>query len=163
MRLTDREHEHLLSIVATYEGEVLRQMEAYIHHGAVSTYDHCENVVRVSYWLNARFSLRADVEALVAGALLHDFYLYDWHEPDPSHRLHGFFHAERSKRNAVEAFQIDEKIQGIIQSHMWPLNITRVPKSREAAIVCVADKVCCVIESLFHRKKRGVICPISSS
>ena len=43
-------------------------------------------------------------------------------------------------------------MHSIIVSHMWPLNITKVPKSREALILCVADKCIALRETLFERK-----------
>ena len=93
---------------------------------------------------------KAELEAV--GALLHDFYLYDWHDDDGgSHRLHGFTHPEQARQNAVEVFDIDEKEQEIIRTHMWPLTLSAIPKSREAAIVCLADKWCSLQETLFMR------------
>jgi uncharacterized protein len=74
--------------------------------------------------------------------MLHDFYLYDWHcADDGSHRRHGFHHARRARDNAVREFAVDIRIQSAIDSHMWPLNPLRIPRSREAWILWVADKI----------------------
>lgn len=106
----------------------------------------------MSLKLNRKFRIGADEEKLAVGALLHDFYLYDWHDDDGgSHRLHGFTHPEQARQNAVEIFDIDEKEQEIIRTHMWPLTLNAIPKSREAAIVCLADKWCSLQETLFMR------------
>ena len=43
----------------------------------------------------------------------------------------------------------------MILSHMWPLNITKVPKSKEALILCVADKCIALKETLARRKERA--------
>lgn len=128
------------------------QMKSFIQHGSITTYDHCERVTKMSLSLNRRFHLKANEKALAVGAMLHDFYLYDWHDEDGgSHRLHGFTHPEKARENAVKVFNIGEKEQEIIRTHMWPLTLRAVPSSREAAIVCVADKWCSLEETLFMR------------
>lgn len=155
MRLTAQEHKHLRSLLKTYLADRrVQQMRNYIQHGSVSTYAHCRNVVQASYLLNRRLHLGADEKALVTGALLHDFYLYDWHQKDDgTHRFHGFTHPARACLNACKHFQIGQKEQDIISSHMWPLTFRHIPKSKEAAIVCLTDKYCSLKETLFYRKK----------
>ncbi len=129
-------------------------MRGYVHHGSVSTLEHCERVARFCYRFNRRLHLHADETALLTGAMLHDFYLYDWHQSSGAVRhWHGFRHAELARRNAVECFGVSPLVQDIIGSHMWPLNLTKLPRSREAWIVTLADKCCAVKESLFMRKK----------
>ncbi|MGN0707810.1 MAG: HD family phosphohydrolase, partial [Faecalibacterium sp.] len=95
------------------------------------------------------------------GALLHDFYLYDWHRRSTFHGLHrllemhGFSHPSHALVNAKQYFQITPKEQNIISCHMWPLTFRHVPRCREAVIVCLADKYCAVIESMFQRSNVG--------
>ena len=102
--------------------------------------------------INRRLHLNADEDTLLTGAMLHDFYLYDWHNKDGgSHNLHGYIHADRALENARRYFHVDEKTAHVIRCHMWPLNITRLPRSREAWIVCIADKCVSVKETLFER------------
>ena len=86
-------HAHLHNYMHTEEAQ---SMKGFCQHGAVSTYDHVMNVVRLSYYLNKRFRLGADMRSLVVGSFLHDFYLYDWHDNDGIHRLHGFTHPQRA-------------------------------------------------------------------
>ena len=62
--------------------EHVRQMKNYIQHGKVSTFEHCERVARLSFELNRKLHLHAKVPTLIKGAMLHDFYLYDWHHED---------------------------------------------------------------------------------
>ena len=86
------------------------------------------------------------------GAMLHDFYLYDWHADDHGeHRLHGFTHPEAASRNAGKYFQADDRVRHVIRSHMWPLTPVRMPLSREAWIVCISDKCISLYETLFKR------------
>jgi uncharacterized protein len=83
----------------------------------------------------------------VRGALLHDFFLYDWHIPDKTRRWHGFTHPRIALENAKKYFKLNEKEKDIILNHMWPLTV-KFPRSREAFIVCIADKICSIIETL---------------
>ena len=128
-----------------------RQMRAYVQHGTVSTYDHCVRVAAVSYLLNRRLGLGADERSLVRGAFLHDFYLYDWHDPTQHARLHGRHHPALAAENAERYYTLNDKERNIIRSHMWPLTITAVPACREAVIVCIADKWCSLVETLLYR------------
>lgn len=159
MELSIREHRELERLLEKYQSDSrVQEMKNYIQHGAVTTYIHCVNVARVSFWMNRHFHLKANEAVLAVGAFLHDFYLYDWHEPDDSHRLHGYFHADVACRNAMKYFNIGEHEQHIIRCHMWPLNITRLPRTREALIVCLADKYCSTLETLLQRKGSSTIC-----
>jgi uncharacterized protein len=40
---------------------------------------------------------------------------------------------------------------------MWPLTFRHVPTCREAVIVCLADKYCAVVESMFQRSRAGAV------
>ena len=132
--------------------ERVQEMRKYIQHGRVSTYEHCESVARLSYKIDRMLKLHSDPRVLLVGAMLHDFYLYDWHSEDNGeHHWHGYIHAEKARKNAVELLAADEKVQHVIYSHMWPLNLTRVPRSREAWIVCLADKYVSLKETVMRR------------
>ena len=96
------------------------------------------------------FHVHADERELVRGALLHDYYLYDWHEPHG--KLHGFSHPAVALNNAKRDFDLSSKEQNIIASHMWPLTISKFPKSREAVLVGIADKLCSAKETLLMRR-----------
>ena len=148
-----KDNREMEKILTEIQSDVNAQkMKQYIQHGTVSTYEHCENVARLSYDIDNRLSLNSDLKVLLTGAMLHDFYLYDWHEEgDGSHRFHGFRHAKRACENARKYFNIDDRTNHVIYCHMWPLNPERVPMSKEAWIVCIADKCVSIQESLFRR------------
>lgn len=142
-------------LVGIADAPKARQMRQYIQHGSITTYRHCADVTRMCFWLNRRFHLGADEPTLVRGAFLHDLYLYDWHEKNGDHKWHGFHHADRALENADSLFRLNARERQMIYCHMWPLNLTRLPRSREAAILCLSDKLCALRETLFCRQRRG--------
>ena len=157
MGLTWQEHRTLHQLLAGIaDAPKARQMRHYIQHGSITTYRHCADVTRMCFWLNRRFRLGADEATLVRGAFLRDLYLYDWHEKDGDKKWHGFHHAGRALENADRFFSLNQKERHMIHCHMWPLNLTRLPRCREAVILCLADKLCALRETLFYRQKRGV-------
>lgn len=130
----------------------VKKMNRYIQHGNVTTLQHSENVVRMCEKMNRTLHLHANHDTLFKGAMLHDFYLYDWHEYDGgTHTLHGFHHPKTASENAKRIFDVNEEIQHVIQTHMWPLTIRKMPRSREAWIVCVADKIVSLKETFIQR------------
>lgn len=149
----ERELRRLLS--GTADAPAALRMRQYLQHGGVTTYRHCADVTRLCFLLNRRLGLGADERSLVRGAFLHDLYLYDWHTKDHTHKWHGFHHADRALENARTYFSLNEKEKQMIYCHMWPLNLTRPPKSREALILCVSDKCCALGETLFRRRRPG--------
>ena len=150
-RADERFRRILRSVTDTKEAQQMRQ---YIQHGSVSTYDHCIRVAMLSYRINRKFQLGAEEESLIRGAFLHDFFLYDWHDPAYRHTLHGFRHPECALKNAERYYILDGKERNIIRSHMWPLTLFAIPMCREAAIVCFADKCCSLQESIWNRYKK---------
>ena len=116
----------------------------YIQHGNISCFEHSLNVAEKSIFICKFFSIKTNERALIRGALLHDYFLYDWHSA--AQKLHGFFHAETALKNAKKDFSLCQIEEDIIKKHMFPLNITP-PKHRESWIVCIADKICAVEET----------------
>ena len=49
------------------------EMQKFIQHGSVTTYEHCLRVTRIAFWLSIHLHVRADEASLVKGAFLHDF------------------------------------------------------------------------------------------
>ena len=157
MGLTQQEREELNAFLKKYrEHPKVMEMKNYIQHGAITTYEHCECVTELCFLINRRWRLGADERKLIRTAFLHDFYLYDWHDPDPAHRLHGYFHPEKSSRNAKKYFDLSEDDLKVIRSHMWPLTLRSVPTSREAWILCLVDKYVSTIETVGKRKRLTV-------
>ena len=103
-----------------------------------------------------RVGVSVDRASLVRGALLHDYFLYDWHDPDPSHNLHGFKHPYFALQRANEDFDLTARERNIIVRHMFPL-VPVPPTCREAWIVCLADKYCALAETLFCRGHKAAV------
>lgn len=70
---------------------------------------------------------------LVRGALLHDYFGYDWHEKGGGHRLHGFFHPKRACHRAEKKYALTRVERGIILRHMWPLTLRRRVRARRGS------------------------------
>ena len=113
------------------------------HHGSISCYDHSVAVARMSIYLALKLRVRVDMRSMIRGALLHDYFLYDWRDGEEGHNLHGFKHARRALLNAERDFELSAIARDVIVKHMFPLNITP-PRYRETVFVTVADKVCAV-------------------
>lgn len=101
--------------------------------------------VRIAKWL----PIQVNMDALVIGALLHDYFLYDWHDGKGRH-FHGFTHPECAFRNAEMDYTLSPRVKNIIIRHMFPLTLVP-PTCTEAWIVCIADKICAIEETLFNR------------
>lgn len=59
------------------------------------------------------------MEQLIRGALLHDYFLYDWHNQLTPHHLHGFFHPGVALRNASMDVELTPIEHDIIKKHMF--------------------------------------------
>ena len=127
----------------------LNETKNYIQHGTISVYAHCVNVARMSVRIAKWLTIQVNMDALVIVALLHDYFLYDWHDGKGRH-FHGFTHPECAFRNAEKDYTLSPRVKNIIIRHMFPL--TPVPPTcTEAWIVCIADKICAIEETLFNR------------
>ncbi len=129
-----------------------------IQHGEISVMEHSIKVALKSLYLNEKYHLKCDERLLSRGALLHDYFLYDWHVADaPGNihpKLHGFYHPGIALKNATKDFVLTEREKDIIRKHMWPLTVNP-PRCREAWLVCLADKHASTLETL--KLKKGKI------
>ena len=118
----------------------------HIQHGNMTVYSHVMNVARYSLLLNKKFRLGCNKHDLIRGALLHDYFLYDWHTKHEGHSLHGFFHPGRALKNAERDFSLSPTERNMIKTHMFPLTFPP-PRCKESWILVVADKVCAIKET----------------
>ena len=71
----------------------LPECREFVQHGDTTVLLHCVAVAYFSLWLVKFLHIRCNEKSLVRGALLHDYFLYDWHDPSRKREgLHGFVH-----------------------------------------------------------------------
>ncbi|NMM99874.1 phosphohydrolase [Bifidobacterium sp. DSM 109958] len=119
-------------------------------HGAVTTFSHSIRVACLAVWLADRLHLwrRVHLASLIRAALLHDYFLYDWHDDDNgAHRLHGFTHGRTALRNAMRDFTLDRIERDSIAHHMFPLTPVP-PRYVEGYLITAADKISATRETL---------------
>lgn len=136
---------HALSIL---DSPNFQKTNGFVQHGTTSCQMHCLAVARLSLRLAERFRLRHNPGSLIRGALLHDFFLYDWHVPQASKGLHGYTHPRAALTNAETEFDLNAVERDIILRHMFPLTIVP-PRHIESWLVCIADKICS-LEEIFR-------------
>lgn len=143
-----------MTIEEIWENEYLHDMKNYIQHRDLNCLEHSIFVSYNSYLVCKK--LRCDEVAAARGALLHDFFLYDWHKGRHGDKLHGFAHPEIALENAQSHFELSDVEKDIILKHMWPLTLKKVPKYKESLIVSLIDKYCTTVE-LISPKTRDKI------
>ena len=146
------------SVLEEYASDILnsenfQKTKKHIQHGNMTVYEHCVNVAKTSFMLQHALKINCNERDLIRGALLHDYYLYDWHikDKDNSYALHGFYHPGIALNNAKKEYKLTECQEEIIRKHMWPLTVIP-PTCKEAWIVTAADKYCSFMETLYFHK-----------
>lgn len=130
----------------------MNKSRTFYQHGKINIYVHSLRVAYICYYWVKKYHLHVDEKALIRGALLHDYFLYDWHDKEHEHkRPHGFFHPSAAFCNAKQDFILTRKEENIIQRHMFPLTLIP-PGCKEAWLVCMADKVCSTRETVRERR-----------
>ena len=122
-------------------------MAGYVQHGQTTTLEHVAAVAYLSLALVRWLGLHCNERALVRGALLHDYYLYDWHDHNAApDNWHGFTHPRHALRNAEKDFpDLTDLERDIIAHHMFPL-VPSPPRHKEALVVSLVDKICSTVE-----------------
>jgi len=146
MKIKKKEVEDL--IFKSYLEEIMQKkkylkMNRYIQHGNTSCLLHSIAVSYYSFRLAKFLRLNIHEKELIRGALLHDYFLYDWHakyKPTRNVGLHGRIHPKIALFNARKDYNVNELEADIIARHMFPLTFTP-PKYKESIIVCLVDKV----------------------
>lgn len=118
-----------------------KSLQRYTHHGTTTCYHHTLEVAWLAYRLAT--ALKRDHVAATRGALLHDFFMYNWRTGGP--RLHGFRHPRIAYNNASKHFALSPIEKDSILRHMWPLTLLP-PRYPESWIVTIADKIVSVID-----------------
>ena len=128
-------------------------MENFMQHGDTTVRQHCIHVAHTAYYLAWRFNWKVNEDDLIRGALLHDYFLYDWHENNWPNKIHGYTHPGKALKNAEQDFDLSNRERDMIRHHMFPLTIFP-PRTKEGWILCLADKICATGETVGDRIKR---------
>ena len=156
------QHKRIQALLKEHGNDILhsenfRKTQEYIQHGSMTVHNHCMDVARCSLIINKKLGLNCNKHDLIRGALLHDYFLYDWHDKEylsQRKRLHGFRHPMTALENAEKEYNLSDTQRDIIKKHMWPLTIVP-PTCGEAWVVTVADKYCSFRETVGLRKGHG--------
>ncbi|MHB9294699.1 hypothetical protein PilKf_00424 [Pillotina sp. SPG140] len=140
---------------------IFAQCKTIYSHGSISIYDHSLAVAELSFSMVEQ-SRTVDKKCVVRAALLHDFFLYEWHIPGIRYLVHGWAHPAIAAKKAREFFAVSDKEYLCIKTHMWPWTLFHLPRSREAWIISLADKIVAFKETVLYRGKRHSLQDIAS-
>ncbi len=154
MKLTIEEKNRLEALYQRFfNDEKVRRMISIPMHRGSNCFIHSFKVAKLAIKRALRHK-NVDLEAILLGAIFHDYYLYDWRKDREYKKGHGHSHPFLAARNAYEDFNISDDVIQIIHSHMWPINIKQFPKTKEARIVTLADKSTAIREALTSKKHK---------
>ena len=140
----DARFQRLLAEMAEHpDTQILKDIP---QHKGNTTFAHCAGVAACAYRLAKKWNIEVDLPSLVRGAMLHDFYLYDTETMPYSDYRHSLVHPKLALENAEKRFALNPKERNVILSHMWPIPGAPLPRSREAWLVTLADKICATRE-----------------
>ena len=126
------------------------ETQNYIQHGKTTVMSHCINVAYTAYYMSYKLNLEINEKELIRGALLHDYFLYDWHEKSLKNSIHGYTHPGYALKEASKDFSLSVVEKDMIKHHMFPLT-PMPPQSLEGVVLCVADKLCAIKETVNRR------------
>ena len=134
------------------DNDEYKKLKEIKHHGL----DRLEHNKRVSYYsyLISK-GLHLDYESAARAGMLHDFFLdvnVDTSIKDKMNLLER--HPKKALNNALNHFDLNEKEQNIILSHMFPIVPKYVPKYLESWIVDIVDDWVGVGERIFATRKQ---------
>ena len=122
----------------------------FIQHGNTSVYTHVISVAKKSIEIAEKYNLKVDMDSMIRGALLHDYFLYDWHDGKRERWIHGFTHPMKAYKNAKSEINLNRLERDIIIKHMFPLTILP-PRYLESWIVTFVDKYVSAVETVSSR------------
>lgn len=149
-----------MSLTKTYEfNEIIndiintnefQELQHELHHG-ISRYHHCVRVAKGTYYLSKKLHL--DYERATRAALLHDFFT---NKDTKNYTSKETFkvHPALAVINAKKYFDLDERQENLIASHMFPVCKT-MPKYTESWITTIVDKAVAAYE--MYRFKASLV------
>jgi uncharacterized protein len=123
-----------------FENAEFQKLKHIRHHNS-SILSHSSDVSYLSYRIARALGL--DHRSAARGGLLHDFFLYDWHNKNdparPKGKIHGRNHPKVALHNSNKYFSMTKREKDIVIKHMWPATLTP-PAYKESLIVSLVDK-----------------------
>ena len=155
MTITREEKQHLEDIYQSFlhDERILRMKEISMHRGS-NCYIHSFKVAKLAIKRALRHN-KGNLYTILLAAILHDYYLYDWRVDKSKMKHHMGNHPYIAAENAERDFGIHEPIKRAIQSHMWPVNFTDYPKTKEARIISNADKTIYLREIICSKRYKA--------
>lgn len=156
-KFTNEEIESLWAIYHEFrDSDLFDKLYGTQQHRSSNTYRHVCMVTRLCIRYVIKHHWICDYRSLIRGAFLHDYFFYDWRKDKSARHKHLTDHPRRAYENAIKLFDLTPIEKDIILNHMWPVTITKFPKSKEAKLVSWMDKVATVHE-FFTPKKELII------
>lgn len=139
---------NVLKETAEIDGSQLEFCNNFIQHGDTTVLMHVIAVAIFTLYLAQHFEIEVEKQELIRGALLHDYFLYDWHEKKLKNKVHGFTHPRTAMNRASGDFDdLTEREKNMILRHMFPLTPIP-PRYREGFLLCIADKHVAIQETI---------------
>lgn len=148
----DEEYYSIVNDILSHDE--FRRLDDFRHHNS-TILNHVKAVSYLSYRLCKYFGL--DYVSAARGALLHDFFHYDWRKRGGrpyKGGMHGLRHSMVALKSAQKFFNLNPLEKDIIHKHMWPLTL-RPPRYRESFIVNFVDKYVSSREIIDGLKNNG--------
>ncbi len=136
-------NEFTLIIEDILQNEEYQKLDYYNQHLNVSRLQHSLNVAYYTYLWTKKLGL--DYISATRGAMLHDFFLYNWQDKNETPSEHAYNHPKVALKNAKKYFKINKIMEDCILNHMWPMS-KNIPLTKEGNILSMADKYCATFE-----------------
>ena len=155
MEISEERKQELEEIYQLFlkDEKILKMKEISMHRGS-NCYIHSFKVAKLAIKRALRHK-KGDLYVILLGSILHDYYLYDWRIERDKMKSHMASHPYIAAKNAVRDFNIPEKVVKVIESHMWPVNISDFPKTKEARIISNADKAIYIKEIVCSKRYKA--------
>ena len=155
MTLTEERKQKLEETYRFYlhNEDILKMKEVPAHRGS-NTYYHTFKLVKEVMRKAIKSKKDLDLENLLVATIFHDYYLYDWRKVKDRPHPHGKYHPHIAAVNAKRDFNIPDKAIEMMETHMWPFNISKFPKGKEARLLCNVDTWVAFKEVLTSRKHK---------
>jgi uncharacterized protein len=86
-----------------------RSTRSHVQHGNMTVNDHSMNVAKYSLAISEKLHIPCEKRDLIRGALLHDYFLYDWHTPDHISFMAFIIREERFTMHRRNTISLPEK------------------------------------------------------